>query len=134
MLKEKIKRERYKKNSWRSKACYFSKMIITDLKSDDIFHYFSIGYKYLIELTYLNEYFALLLTSTNRKKFLRGNYSFKPNLFKSLKLSIQFEKDLETLIFESESFDHFNRLVLLVNRLKIFINNLNHILNSFQIN
>jgi hypothetical protein len=134
MLKEKIKRERYKKNSWRSKACYFSKMLITDLKSNDIFHYFSIGYNFLIELTYLNEYFALLLTNTNKKKFLRGNYSFKSNLFKCLKLSIQYEKDLENLIFEGESFDDFNRLVLLVNRVKIFVNNLNHILNSFQIN
>lgn len=134
MLTEKIKRQRYKNNSWRSKACYFSKMLTTDTKSNDISNYFSTGYSYLVELTYLNEYFALLLTSTNRKKFIRGNYSFKSNLFKSLKLSIQFEKDLETLIFESESLDDINRLVLLLNRVKIFVNNLNHILNSFQIN
>lgn len=137
--KETYNREKYKENYWRLtfKARRFGRILWDEnSKSKELSaQYFSTGYSNLVELTYLNEYFALLLKNSKKKKFrISGNYSLVPNIMKSLRLSIQLERDLEGLIFEGESVDDFKRLVLLVNRVKKFVNNLKHILKNFEIN
>lgn len=137
MFKEETKRtSKFAKHSGLSKAVQFLKKIKPHYflaETTEIKNKFLIGYDYLMDISLLNEHLALLLTNSNKAKFLHGAYSFRPNLSKSLMKSLDLERKLERIIFEGESMKDYHELSLLIKELNRFANNLRHFLEYLNI-
>lgn len=112
-----------------------SNQFSTPSENNKIKETFVMGYDYLKDISYLNENLALLLTNSksNAYKQIEGDgktssYSYRPNLTGSLTRSLDLERRLECALFNAHRLDDYQQLVVLVRDLRVFANNLNHLL------
>ena len=101
---------------------------------EDVVNTFCMAYDYLTDITCINENLALLLINSRSKSFVKDNYSFRSNVSLSLSRSLELERQLETLVSNSQHFEDYQQLVRVVDMLKCFVNNLTHFMNYLGVN